>query len=337
MYNDQQSLLVVGSNSTGNTASRRPIQHYDSLPDSEASLATEGSSENTDNGAFQRSSCAFLKPARVSRRKVMVASVAVGLLILSVLSFAGQDMSDMMSIGSDDDYPYYSSSIVDLLPVPLLGRSKSYKAQKTADRARTDLYLDPDTARHDAHHSRLRLWGSSSSHHRHDDTIQVSAPDGCEGTVMLLRHCEKGSIREHCNYQGYERSVYLASLFGDDASARWPTPSFIFAEAPGGRRNRDKKNFREIETIMPLAEKFNMSSQVDTSYTASDSHALARRIHGLFRDGKMCGKLAVVSWKHSKIPTLASALACGPKQGCPHRYPGSEFDSIWQLKVCLSV
>ena len=86
---------------------------------------------------------------------------------------------------------------------------------------------------------------------------------------------------------------------------------------------------------MPLAEKFNMTHQVDTSYTASDSKALARHIHGLLRTGDLCGKLAVVSWKHSKIPKLAADLACGPKQGCPHRYAGSEFDTTWQIKVCV--
>lgn len=82
----------------------------------------------------------------------------------------------------------------------------------------------------------------------------MEPPDGCEASVIILRHCEKGHIREHCDYVGYERSVYIASLFGDDKE-RWPAPSYIFAEGPGQRRNKDKMNFREIETVGPLSQK----------------------------------------------------------------------------------
>jgi hypothetical protein len=78
--------------------------------------------------------------------------------------------------------------------------------------------------------------------------------DGCEATVVILRHCEKGDIREHCDYMGYERSVYLATIFGDNQE-RWPAPSYIFAEGPGQRHNKKKMNFREIETVGPLSEK----------------------------------------------------------------------------------
>lgn len=82
----------------------------------------------------------------------------------------------------------------------------------------------------------------------------MEPPDGCEASVIIVRHCEKGSIREHCAYIGYERSVYLTSLFGDN-DERWPSPSFIFAEGPGARKNKKKMNFREIETVGPIAEK----------------------------------------------------------------------------------
>ena len=27
--------------------------------------------------------------------------------------------------------------------------------------------------------------------------------------VVLMRHCEKSTVTEHCAYDGYERSVYL--------------------------------------------------------------------------------------------------------------------------------
>jgi hypothetical protein len=84
--------------------------------------------------------------------------------------------------------------------------------------------------------------------------VDADPEEGCEATVILVRHCEKGSVREHCSYPGYERSVYLASLFGDD-NERWPAPSAIFAENP--RRHKNKMNFREIELVGPTSEKLN--------------------------------------------------------------------------------
>ena len=98
---------------------------------------------------------------------------------------------------------------------------------------------------------------------KHGTQKYMDVPDGCEATVMLVRHCEKGDIREHCNYLGFERSVYLASLFGDDPHARWPAPEYIFAMTPGGRHNKHKMNYREVETVGPLANKTGVT--VDTS------------------------------------------------------------------------
>lgn len=88
-------------------------------------------------------------------------------------------------------------------------------------------------------------------------------PEGCEATILLMRHCEKGHVREHCSYMGFERSVYLSTLFGDDHE-RWPAPTFVFAEGPKDRNNKKKMNFREIETVGPLAEKAGV--KVDDRY-----------------------------------------------------------------------
>lgn len=83
----------------------------------------------------------------------------------------------------------------------------------------------------------------------------MEPPEGCESTVLIVRHCEKGSVREHCAHVGFERAVYLATQFGSHPHERWPSPSYIFAEGPGERRNTKKMNFREIETVGPLSEK----------------------------------------------------------------------------------
>lgn len=155
--------------------------------------------------------------------------------------------------------------------------------------------------------------------------------DGCECTVLLIRHCEKGDLREDCSYIGFERSVYLATLFGPHDNEKWPVPSLLFAERPAGRNNPKKRNFREVETLRPTARKFNIS--IDSTYDIEHTSALAAKLFQLMEEGQMCGKLAVISWKHSGIPHLASKLGCAETDGCPRDYPSKTFDQVWELKV----
>jgi hypothetical protein len=130
-------------------------------------------------------------------------------------------------------------------------------------------------------------------------------PEGCEATVMLVRHCEKSDRKANCDYVGFERSVYLATLFGNHEE-RWPSPSYIFALHPGHRSNPKKRNFREIQTVLPVAEKFELD--VDANYTIEDKSGLARAIMSKMNNGDMCGKVALISWKHSDLPPLARKL-----------------------------
>lgn len=170
---------------------------------------------------------------------------------------------------------------------------------------------------------------SNKTSKKSKDHNQKSVIEGCEATIMIIRHCEKGSVREHCAFVGFERSVYLSSLFGD-GDERWPAPSHIYALGPGGRHNKHKLNFREIETVGALSEKVDVP--VDYSFKEGDTNKLARTLLHLIHSGEMCGKLAVVSWKHSNIGHLAHRLGCGPNQGCPVDYKGKTFDEAWQLK-----
>jgi hypothetical protein len=48
--------------------------------------------------------------------------------------------------------------------------------------------------------------------------------------------------------------------------------------------------------------------------------------------GQMCGKLALIVWKHSEIGHMARHLGCGPTEGCPLDYKGNNFDNAWQIK-----
>jgi len=161
---------------------------------------------------------------------------------------------------------------------------------------------------------------------RGSDKHYTEAPEGCEATVLIIRHCEKGHVREHCAYNGFERSVYLASLFGDEEE-RWPAPGFIYALKP---RRKKKLNFREMETVGPLAVKVGVT--VDSTYSVPHTHDLVEEISSLLYKGDACGKLILISWQHSGIGRLSHHLGCGPGQGCPMDYHGRSFDEVWQLK-----
>lgn len=94
----------------------------------------------------------------------------------------------------------------------------------------------------------------------------ISVSLGCEGTVMIIRHCEKymrGAKRssdfQHCNYVGFERAHYLATLFGND-DERWPAPSFIYSM---GSTKIHHHIHREVETVTGISKKL----QVRWSFT----------------------------------------------------------------------
>lgn len=160
--------------------------------------------------------------------------------------------------------------------------------------------------------------------HVHKQSKVIEA--GCESTLLLIRHCEKtgptevnGSGNSHCSYVGHERAHFLATLF----ESRWPAPSYLFALTP---ERSDHLNFREYETLRPLSLKSGISIDF------ADHDNLASQYFALLKSGELCGKLTVVSWKHSLIPHTAHALGCSPATGCPTSFPEDSFDQVWQLK-----
>jgi hypothetical protein len=150
---------------------------------------------------------------------------------------------------------------------------------------------------------------------------------GCEATVLVMRHCEKVGIHhvdkdgnEHCSYVGMQRAYWLANnVFG----TRWPVPSHLFALSVS---RSDHLNFREYETLEPLSK----SISVDITVLAPQD--IVSNVFDLLQTGELCGKLAVISWKHEYITKLAPALGCGPEEGCPTFYAETSFDQIWQIK-----
>lgn len=199
----------------------------------------------------------------------------------------------------------------------------------------------------------------------------------------------------HCSAKGKERSEYIATLFVDPhhyqklvknkevedgippvpfiksslakiskAAApkkpQFPTPLKLYAlasERPAGKPSKKHENFREIETITPLSEKFHLD--VDESFgvgeegdLASDffeslSKSVTEHVDMMTRSlnatdsssssggegseiSNLCNNgMTVVNWKHSRIPILARALGCGTDEGCPKKYKGHDFDTVW--------
>ncbi|KAL3895573.1 MAG: hypothetical protein SGARI_007409 [Bacillariaceae sp.] len=160
---------------------------------------------------------------------------------------------------------------------------------------------------------------------KQDDTVN----SGCEATIQIVRHCEKGKLRSHYSFMGYERSVYLSTLFGDEN--RWPAPAQIYALA---KKRTHKLNFREVETVQAVAD--TVGVHINHDYSVKDTKQLANDLLEQLLEGDLCGKLILVSWQHSDIPRLAQHLGCGPLQGCPWDYRGKDFDNTWQIRYVFT-
>jgi len=162
-------------------------------------------------------------------------------------------------------------------------------------------------------------------------TMSRTVYDGCETTVMFMRHCEQhgptvtdSDGNEHCSYLGSKRSRYIATLFGNETDSRWPTPSVLYALTPTRKRHL---NYREYETLLPLSEKIG----VDIGTVEKDSELLAEKFANRVASGDMCDKLVVVCWKHTYMVDLAQHFGCTAKKGCPQLYDEHQFDEVWLL------
>ncbi|KAL3918513.1 MAG: hypothetical protein SGARI_007448, partial [Bacillariaceae sp.] len=107
---------------------------------------------------------------------------------------------------------------------------------------------------------------------------------GCEATIMLIRHCEKGKLRSHCSFMGYERAAYLSTLFGDDK--RWPAPDQIYALNKG---RTHKLNFREVETVQAISDTVRVP--INSEYSTDDTRQLSKDLLEQLLEGELCGKL----------------------------------------------
>lgn len=162
-------------------------------------------------------------------------------------------------------------------------------------------------------------------------------PVGCESTLLLIRHCEDlgGHVRyedgsSHCSYLGFQRSMYLATLFGaphQNAShaGRWPLPSKLY-----GLWNHDGTNKRQYEVLRPLSDKSGVKIQMFDFESAPEE--LRDNMFHLLSSGQFCNQVAVIAWKHKFIRPLAAELGCDQERGCPNQWDDYDFDTVWQLQ-----
>jgi hypothetical protein len=165
-------------------------------------------------------------------------------------------------------------------------------------------------------------------------TAAHTIPAGCETTILIIRHCEKQGPsvadkdnNQHCSYVGHQRAHYLPTLFGTNMAGTWPAPSLLYAlsEDRGGH-----VNYREVETLQPLASKFGLDILKHES-----NKDVAADILNQLAQGRLCGKVVLISWEHSVIGDLAVRLGC---QDCPTNYtPDSEFDKVWMIRYVYNV
>ena len=84
------------------------------------------------------------------------------------------------------------------------------------------------------------------------------------------------------------------------------------------------KNWREIESLVPLADKFGMG--IDTTSGFPEKAALSNMIFARLGTGEMCGKLAVFSWKYHYMTGVALKMAVQQNLG------KCEYDHVRQIK-----
>ena len=152
---------------------------------------------------------------------------------------------------------------------------------------------------------------------------------------------------------------------------QFPTPHKLYALSSkrirDGKPHKTHDNFREIETITPLSDKFHLD--VDERFGVEDEGDLASDFFEILSKSvtanvdrmsmmeksqhaadsslspaggddvaSLCNNgMTVVNWKHSRIPVLAQALGCGTNEGCPKKYKGKDFDTLWVLTFQYSM
>jgi len=207
--------------------------------------------------------------------------------------------------------------------------------------------VNPSTTKHHHHH-----------HHHEEDVEEGSRKSSSNNNDDVVIIPPVPYIKS---------SLKKVSKVAAKTKPQFPTPIKLYAlneardHAMGSKHVHE--NFREIETITPLADKFHLKVESkygvgDEEHLASDYfESLSRSVRNRYRrkmnkndddiEGRehdddnnnddneeedLCnGGMTVVNWKHSRMPHLAHALGCGSHEGCPKKYNGKDFDTMWLI------
>lgn len=165
--------------------------------------------------------------------------------------------------------------------------------------------------------------------------IDAACRHNSSSRVVVIRHCDKDSkSRRHCSARGFQRAKWLPSLFVGDQQ-RWPVPAWLIARAP------EPKHYvqRSVETLEPLSAIIGVP--IVQNYSATSVDALIDHVLYLVRSGKLCGKLALVCWKHEQIPRIVEALGYHPLGGHRNKlgrwsWKGKDYDTAVDINFTLS-
>jgi len=128
--------------------------------------------------------------------------------------------------------------------------------------------------------------------------------------IILIRHGEKPDDGDNLSCAGINRSLKLPAVL----KGKFGVPDYIYVPTPN--TGKKTKNARMLQTVTPLAAKYNLN--INTNYSVDDAQDLARNITNA------SGTVLVV-WEHKELAEIATALGI---RNAPD-WKANDFDSIW--------
>ena len=141
--------------------------------------------------------------------------------------------------------------------------------------------------------------------------------------VMIIRHGEKSLTGDNLSCQGENRALLLPGVL----LRKFSVPNYIYV--PSIRQKMSESHGRMLETIIPLAVKYDLS--INSEYAQDAYTDIAAQV--LHKSG-----IVLMVWEHDAIPPLAAALGVIN----PPAWKSKNFDGIWVItyndgKASLSI